>query len=251
MKKILCLFSALALVLTSCSSDDAADASASLKPSKVAYSYSDAKDNYFSEMKYEGNKLVTETDDDGYTIKYHYIDDLISKTEEFGTDKALQSTTEYSYSAGKLASETVKNTGETRYYKTKYTHNGDGSVSFAEFYINAKTGAEEEGGKIGKYTYKDGNLVKYESSFYGKPNSTYTYEYDSKKNPTANVAGIKLLLGMEESASANNVVKITGTSSTSTFVSTFSYLYNDSNFPSEKKQFGNGGALNETAQYTY
>lgn len=251
MKKILCLFSALALVVSSCSSDDAADASASVKPSKIAYSYSDPKENYFTEVKYEGDKLVSETDDDGYTIKYSYVGDLIAKTEEFGADKVLKTTTEYSYSAGKLASETVKNVGATQFYKTKYTQNGDGTVSFEEFNINAATGAEAEGGKVGKYTYKDGNLVKYESSYYGKPNSTYTYEYDSKKNPNTNVTGLKLLTGMEESASANNVVKITGTSTGLASVSTFSYLYNNNNFPTEKKHFSDNGTLTETAQFTY
>jgi hypothetical protein len=251
MKKILCLFSALALVVSSCSSDDAADASASVKPSKIAYSYSDPTENYYTDIKYEGSKLVSEIDNDGYTLKHFYVGDLISKTEQYGIDKTLKSTTEYSYSAGKLASETVKNVGETKFYKTKYTQNGDGTISFAEFYINAATGVEEEGGKIGKYTYKDGNLVKYESSYYGKPNTTYTYEYDSKKNPNTNIDGVKLLTGTEESASVNNVVKITGTSATSSYVSTFTYVYNNNNFPTEKKQFNDKGPLTETAQITY
>ncbi|WP_374175132.1 hypothetical protein [Flavobacterium tructae] len=251
MKKILCLFSALALVVSSCSSDDAVDASASVKPSKIAFSYSDPKENYSTDIKYEGGKLVSETDSDGTILKYSYVGDLISKIEEFKSDNVLVTTTEYSYSAGKVASLTVKDAGATRFYKTKYTQNGDGTVSFAEFYVNAATGAEEEGGKIGKYTYKDGNLVKYESSFYGKANATYTYEYDSKKTPNANVPGLKLLLDAEEGASVNNVVKITGTSATSSYVSTFSYLYNNNNFPTEKKHFSDNGKLTETAQFTY
>jgi len=252
MKKILCLFSALAMVLvSSCSSDDVADASSSLKPSKIAYSYADPKENYFSEVKYNGNKLVSETDNDGTILKFSYVGDLISKIEEFKSDNVLVTTTEYIYSAGKVASVTVKDAGATKYYKTKYTQNGDGTVSFEGFYVNAATGAEEEGGKVGKYTFKDGNLVKSESSYYGKANTTYTYEYDSKKTSNANVAGIKLLLDAEEGTSVNNVVKITGTSATSSYVSTFSYVYNDSNFPTEKKHFGNDGKLTETTQLTY
>ena len=93
--------------------------------------------------------------------------------------------------------------------------------------------------------------MKYESSYYGKPNTTYTYEYDSKKNPNTNIDGVKLLTGAEESASVNNVVKITGTSATSSYVSTFTYVYNNNNFPTEKKQFNDKGTLTETAQITY
>ena len=249
MKKIICLFSALALVVTSCTSEDSSNAS-SIKPKKITHLYSDADDNYITDMVYDGNKLVSETDDDGFTIKYTYTGNVITKTEDFNEENELQSTSEFTYVNGKMSTEVQKNPDASQYYKIKYTHNADGTISFEGGYINAVTGAAEgEATRTGKYTYKDGNMIRYENSYNGSENATYTYEYDNKNNPIKNVLGGNLLIGWQENSSSNNLIKVSATNST--FVTTYSYTYNEDNFPLEQKQFGEGGDLNETVQYAY
>ncbi|KUJ62210.1 hypothetical protein AR687_09320 [Flavobacteriaceae bacterium CRH] len=263
MKKLLPFFGALALMFTSCSSDDN-DASASIKPSKINHIYPDASDNYLTDVKYDGNKLVSETDSDGYNIKYTYTGDVITKKEEFNSSNQLQTTTEYTYANGKLSASLLKQSNREfkstvayTYYKIKYTYNADGTVSWADFYVNISTGEEEAGNQTGKYTYKDGNLITSESSFYSQ-NSTYTYEYDAKNNPSKNITGASLLLDWEETAAANNVVKITLTSSgivtkssDASIFSTHTYTYNSDNFPTEDKSYNSEGQLGEVTQFTY
>lgn len=247
MKKILFLFSAFALVITSCTSEDSAGSS--IKPKTITHLYSDADDNYITDVVYNGNKLVSETDDDGFTIKYTYSGDVITKSEDFNGDNELQSTTEFTYVNGKLDTEIQKNPGATQYYKIKYSHNADGTISFEGGYINSVTGiAEGQADRIGKYTYINGNMVKYENSYKGSGISTYNYEYDNKNSPSKNVLGVNLLIGWQVNSSANNVVKIT--SPNSDFIATYSYSYNGDDFPTEQKQFG-GGNLNKTVQYAY
>lgn len=269
MKKLLPFFGALALLLTSCSSDDnnddANDATSSIKPSKIAYSYANSDSDYSLDIKYDGNKLISQTTDDGEVYKFTYTGDVITKVEYFNADKQLEYTTEYVYTGGKLTSTTEKANNEvlkkaaSTYGKTKYTYNADGTITAKRFY-EYQDGTEEEQGSVIKITIKDSNYSKAETNFSGNLQYTTTYEYDSKNNPFKNITGFNLLIDWQTDASRNNVTKQTrvtaqvlGKTSVSdnTQVSTYSYTYDSNNFPTESKFTDNKGTQTQSVKYTY
>lgn len=276
MKKLLPFFGALALILTACSSDDSNDASASIKPSRITYLDGDSETNYFVDYKYDGNKIVSEIEDDGYTTKYTYTGDVITKKEEFESDKQLVYTTEYTYTNGKVSSQIMKNNVAAAknsitsdyYDKVKYTYNVDNTVSYEGFYVNASTGTEEKNGSSGTLTFRDGNLIKSVTTVsYGT--TTYSYEYDTKNSPFKNVTGGSLLIDKGFEVSAHNITKYSGSSvsfdkhiisshsakraalADNGYVNTFTYTYDVNNFPTEQKSFDSEGVLRETVKYTY
>jgi hypothetical protein len=246
MKKLLYLFSASLIVLTSCSKDDdnSSDPATSTLPQKIVSV--DGTESETTTFTYNGNKIVSTVDSDGYKTNFTYTGDVITKTEEIDDKGVVDSTTEYAYTAGKLSSKTDFETGDNYKYRTKYTHNADGTIAYEEFRVNVATGVEQEYGYIGKYTFKDGNLLKEEKSYYGTVNTPSTYEYDTKNSILKNVTGYSLLLDNEEEISVNNVVKTT----IGTYIYTNTYIYNENGFPTEQKSFSNGVA-DGTTTITY
>lgn len=254
MKKLLCLFSAALLALASCSNDDnnSSNPASSILVKKITEFENDK--SVSRDVLYSGNKIVKITDTDGSVTKFTYTGDVIAKIENFDEKGELDGTTEYSYVNGKLANEVEKEKDATYYYKTKYIHNADGTIDYDSFRGVVATGVEEEYGATGKYTYKDGNLVKLEVSYYGSERS-YTYEYDAKNSPFKNVTGFSLLLGDEPAV--NNVIKETSISGSgvnvNTSVITYTYKYDANNYPTEKvATFPNGNSTSsETTQFAY
>jgi len=255
MKKLLCLFSATLIALTSCSNDDnnSSDAASSILPKKVTFINSNG-DSSVETIVYNGNKIVSITEEDGSVTKYTYTGNVITKVEDIDEKGELGGTTEYSYTSGKVTSFVEKEIGDKYHYKTKYVHNTDGTVSYEEFRINVATSVEEEYGRIGKLTFKDGNLIKDENSYYGS-DFVKVYEYDTKNSPFKNITGYSLLL--KTNSSINNVIKETRSSGSgttaNTSVITLVYKYDVNNYPTEKVEtFPNGTSTSsETAQYTY
>jgi hypothetical protein len=243
MKKLLCLFGAALLVLTSCSKDDdnSSDSTASILLKKMVYV--STGETYTREFIYNGNKIVSETDNDGYKKSYSYTGDVITKVVEIDENGDIDTTTEYAYTNGKLTSEISLEPGDDYKYKTKYIHNNDGTISFNEFRVSVTTGVEEEYGYVGVYAFKNGNLVKEERSYYGSESAS-TYEFDTKNNPLKNVLGYILLL--DENPSVNNIVKRTSGSE----ITTNAYTYDANGFPIERKSFING-ASDGTSTFTY
>ena len=247
MKKLLYLFSASLLVLSSCSSDDDTTATVLLKKA----SYVSTGESFTTDFTYSGNKLVSWVDSFGDKKTFTYTGDLITKIVDTDDKGNVDYTTEFTYTNGKLTSALSLEDGDDYKYKTKYVHNTDGTISFEEFRVAVATGKEEKYGDIGKYTFKNGNLVKKEKSYYGT-NSSETYEYDAKNNPFKNVVGFNLFVNDEEGAYVNNIVKRTysNSNSTDTYTNTYEYKYNAEGFPTEQKDFYNG-ASDGTTTYTY
>ncbi|WP_343697484.1 hypothetical protein [Flavobacterium sp.] len=255
MKKLLCLLSAAAFVFTSCSKDDnnSSDPASSILVKKITdidIDGSSSNRNYV----YNGNKIVSITDEDSSVLKYTYTGDFITKIEEIDKNGNLAVTTDYTYTNGKLTNEIQKTPNGTYYYKTKYIHNADGTVSYDNFRGTVTTGDEQEYGATGKYTLKEGNLVKLEVSYYGDEKS-YVYEYDNKNHPLKNVTGLGLLL--EDETLVNNLVKKTSISGSgdkiSTSITTYSYTYDANNYPTEKvESYQSGNFIStQTTQYVY
>jgi len=251
MKKLLYLFAASLLVFTSCSKDDdSSNSTSSILPKKIITTYSDGDIETLNYV-YSGNKIVSNTDQNGSQMKYTYTGDFITKIEELDKDGKLDLTTDYTYLNGKLNTSIEKSAaaGATYYYKTKFTHSADGTISYDQLRGLIATGVEQEYGATGKYTFKDGNLIKLEVSYYGTDYS-YVYEYDTKNNPGKNILGYSLLLEDEDSP-INNVIKQTSTSGNA--IRTTSYTYDVNNYPTQKIiNFTNGTSTDsQTTQFFY
>jgi len=263
MKKILCFFSALTLVLiSSCSSDDNNSDSdvASILPKTVKQTYPDyPDDNSNDKITYDGNKIKNITSEN-YKTDYIYDGNLIVK--QIGYDivngqSVKDSETSYSYSNGKLsASSSVENfTTEypTGQYKGRnvYTYNADGTIKKEEYYTNATSGLEEKSTYSEVFTFQNGNLVKILAGD-SYSSRTSVYEYDAKNSPTKNIVGFNLLL--DESTGQNNLIKhsYTTTSNSSPIVTKTVYEYNSDGYPIKQTEYKSDGVtIDSIKEFTY
>jgi hypothetical protein len=253
MKKLLCLLSIILVAFTSCSKDDneSSNSASSVLP-KTRINIEDGV-SYPAKYVYDGNKITSITDADGSVMKYTYSGNVITKIEELDTKGQPDFITDYIYENGKMTVSIERNVGNDYYYKTKYTYNADGTVSYEGFKGIDSTGIEQEYGATGKYTFKDGNVIKLEVSYYGAE-STYIYEYDTKNNPFKNVLGFNLLL---DDVAVNNVIKETSTSGSGTTLrtntKTYAYTYDVNNYPTEKVESyqSETSVFEEITQYVY
>lgn len=209
MKKILCLFSALSVVLiSSCSSDDSKDvASETLLPKKITETVvesgkSGSLDYTFT---YDGNKLKQISLSDASKFVYTYTGDVITKVEKFKSSD-LQYTDVYTYEGGKLVSRlTTRAFGSTPPQKLTFVYNANGTVNANESEIINKIEIKYDTTTL--YTFANGNIVS--SEYINGERDKTTSTFDDKKNPFTNITGIKFLLDLDENFdfySANNTV---------------------------------------------
>lgn len=267
MRKILCLFGALTLLLASCSNDDnnSSDSNETVailpKTIKTTFpAYPEESD--LVTYAYNGNKVKSITVNDERT-DYTYDGNLIVKSivydKENGRDvKTLE--TSYTYSNEKLISVSEKTGFSTQLPDGKiknkyiYTHKTDGTITKDSYSINQTTG-EEIKNYIEVFTYQNGNLVKMVAAdTYGGSSRTSIYEYDSKNNPFKNVIGLNLLLDNEGVDSKNNLIKhsysYSGSSTTSVYK--YDFVYDVNGYPTKENHYGSDGTtISEVLDYTY
>ena len=256
MKKILCLFGALTLVLVSCSSDDENSENLIL-PKTVTYKYSDAEgDNDKAVVLYNGNKIVSASYSVSDKEVYTYIGDFITKIEDFASEGNISSTNEFTYENGKLKIDLLTEiSGDHTYIsKTVYTHNNDGTISYVT-YSDINT-TDENKTSEGVLTYSNGNLVKKTNNYEGGSSYSKTYEYDTKNNPFKNVLGYNLLIDYDTTVNLNNVTKMTnvydnGGAGGSTNVFTYTYEYNDMGYPVKQVETNLLNDGEDTTEYAY
>lgn len=259
MKKILCLFGALALVLTSCSSDDENSGNLIL-PKTISYTYPDfPEDNSLSTITYDGNKIVSMVKLGSKTI-FTYDGNLIIKQQQFDVDQEGKENKDteviYAYENGKLKTRILKEEFTAAYpdgeyiYKTVYIHNTENKVSFINYDIDAVTEAETKRGE-GILEYKDGNVIK-QQQISNSITETRTYEYDTKNNPLKNILGFGLMLD-EVDFGINNKVKTIRSNSEFPNSATYksSYIYNDKDYPIKQTSLTGGGSVEYEIEYTY
>jgi hypothetical protein len=243
MKKILCLFSALSIVLmSSCSSDDTSNEAGSetLLPKKIVETtVLDGKSGTLDyTITYDGNKLKQISLSDASKYVYTYTGDLITKIEAFKSSE-LQSTDVYAYEGGKLVSKiTTYAFGSTPAQKLTFVYNANGTVNANESEISNKVETKYDTTTL--YTFANGNIVS--SEYINGEREKITSTFDDKKNPFTNVTGAKLLLNLDENFdfySINNLLTQTTVSYdstgkiTDTETITFTNKYNANNFLSE------------------
>jgi hypothetical protein len=239
MKKILYLFSATLLVLTSCSKDEStSEPETSVLVKKIIRTYT-ANDIVTNNFIYNGNKIVSEISDGDFVKNYTYTGDVITKIEE-RVNNSFQSSTDYTYIDGKVATSVLKQNydGTTTY---TYTYNSNGTVSYKRTRSNSRD-------NTGILTILNGNIVKNEVFYDGSASSIHNYQYDTKNNPFKNVLGFNLLLETDaEYFSPNNM-----TQDGETPPYNYIFKYNATDFPTEKRRSDDGyDSSNDFTQYFY
>jgi hypothetical protein len=214
MKKLLYLFSATLLVLTSCSKDDeTADvASETLLPKKIIETTVEngSSGSYTYTLTYDGNKLKDMSVTDGSRTVYTYTGDVITKVELFYSS-VLQSTDVYAYEGGKLISKiTTPAFNATSQQKLTFVYNSNGTVNVNESEIINKTEIKYDTTTL--YAFLNGNIAS--SEYINGEREKITSTYDDKKSPFYNVTGLKLLLDLDNELgfdfySANNTLNST------------------------------------------
>jgi len=212
MKKILCLFSALSMVLiSSCSSDDnnsSESENAVLLPKKITETVvEDGKSGSLTyTFSYDGNKLKEIALSDASRSVYTYTGDLITKVELFKSG-ILQSTDVYAYEAGKLVSKiTTRESNKSSQRKLTFVYNANGTVNANESEIIDRQEIKYDSTTL--YTFANGNIAS--SEYINGEREKITSTFDDKKSPYINITGAKLLLDLDDNFdfySANNIVK--------------------------------------------
>ncbi|KAF2510182.1 hypothetical protein EYY60_11775 [Flavobacterium zhairuonense] len=240
MKKILCLFGALTLLLTSCSSDDSGSSVVLLK--KEITTDSDG-DKVTTDYKYDGNKIISATVQGTTTgIYFTYTGDLITKME-FKYEGVVEQVNKYEYdSNGKLISFIRVEPLEENGSKEVYTYNSDGSIS-----ITAYSGtdlAQTTADGTGKITFVNGEIDKIALTY----GPTRSYTYDDKNNPYKNVLGYDKISFTDGEAEGilHNIVSVkNGTKVTESYV----FTYNGDGYPVKSVDTDGSGVA--TTEYFY
>jgi hypothetical protein len=210
MKKLLYLFGAALLVLTSCSKDDetANVASETLLPKKIIrtdFENGNSK-SYTCTLTYDGNKLKVIPGSDASRRVYTYTGDVITKVELFRLS-VLVSTDVYAYENGKLISKITTPAVGTIQEKLTFVYNANGTVNANQSQIINRQEIKYDTTTL--YTFLNGNIASTELIDGEREKTTSTY--DDKKSPFYNITGLKLLLDLDlfDFYSANNMLNST------------------------------------------
>lgn len=187
MKKILCLFSALTLVLiSSCSSDDSSsNSSEGVLLKKRIQTGSDPEENLTINYTYDGNKLISIIDNTKVLNVYlTYTGDLITKLEYKYANGTIEQSQSYAYNSdGKVVTFIRVEPEDGLGSKEVYTYNADGSVNVKNYSGDEISQTVFDG--EGKVTYVNGEISEITST----SGEHHKYTYDTKNNPLKNVLG--------------------------------------------------------------
>lgn len=195
MKKLFYAFSALALLLASCSSDsDSTSEVPSGLPSRMVETYmldGNVDQVITSDFIFTGNKLMTinyDGDGSGYRETFTYTGDLITRMQVFENNLLIEEQIFTYDSQERLV--THKTLGDEGQFQNKYTfvYNADGTITRNYYFLN-----EEEIDGITKFYLTDGEITTIEhlNTISGtvSENNTETITYDAKHNPFKNITG--------------------------------------------------------------
>lgn len=248
MKKILCLFSALTLVLTSCTNEESSSEEKSLLPQTEIYTNgSEPGENSTIKYSYDGNKIDSLNYEDGSKTVFTYSGDLITKAIYTENDEGEEysTTTTFTYENNKLISFLETSSESESYRRKTYKYNSNGTISTITVLINPKTNEEIIDSSSILTLDANGNIIKAEFN-----DSVNTVEYDSKNNPFKSITGYIFLLDSgifdQEVNTVNNISKITeNKGGVNTGTSTYENTYNSDNYLIKSVQG------DETYEYTY
>ncbi|KAF2337720.1 hypothetical protein [Flavobacterium ginsenosidimutans] len=244
MKKILCLFGALTLLLTSCSSEDSPSSDLVLLKKNVITT--PEGDKITVNYKYDGNKIVSTTDDSGDVgLYYTYTGDLITKIEFKYADGTVDQINTFSYNAeGKLTTFVRVEPNMDWGHKEVYTYNADGTVTAQSFSGDGTTQTLE--GTTNTIKFVNGEVSEIISEDASWENHKYTY--DNKNNPTKNILGMDKIAFVDGEGNGVKFNILTDTSEGDLWTNS-TFTYNENGYP--VKEVNTGSDSLGTIEYFY
>lgn len=193
MKKLLSLFSAIALILSSCSSDSNDESIPTpVLVTKIIEEYNSV--TTIREFTYDGAKLVTETISGGLKKYYTYNGNLITHIVTKDNNEAITSEMflEY-YSNNKIKSKIVRNYDASNPniagFKTLYNHSTDNVVSGVVYY-GTITDQNNFSYNFKIYYNSNNQIFRHEDlNIDNEVIQQYSFNYDNKNSPYKNIIG--------------------------------------------------------------
>lgn len=266
MKKIVCLFGALALTATSCSNDENSnDTNNIVLPKTIRLtSQKDSLQNMTSTFTYQDNK-IEDISSPKAKSEFTYTGNQITKKVDYYMNQGqLQKIVEksYVYANGKLQSVNGISYGTA--FREVYTYNSDGTIKKEAYITNNNTGLESKSPESWLLTIVNGNLTKF-VTISGNFIGTHTYDYDAKNTAFKNILGFNLLLdqaitpslGQKNYSSVNNIEKDTQSVviDSKPFTNNVDYNakfdYNTAGYPVKQTSYNQDGTVKEIFDYTY
>jgi hypothetical protein len=255
MKKLICLFSAIALIFTSCSSEDSSTSSTGNLLTKLIDTYDDGSVET-TEYEYNGNKISRQFSDldlRDETI-YTYTGDLITKEEYFfddGVDYSYEEVIDYEYD---LSNRLNKSTRTDEYGDIEvdvFTYNSNGTVSFTSTSAGTTTGTGTiyfNGDQPYKKEITENPGTIWESSWIEETT------FDNKVSPFANVTGFSKISFATPRYTrgvpgiVNNTLNF---SIDGTLEDSSTYTYNGNNMPATETVIDANNSENSSVVYFY
>jgi hypothetical protein len=247
MKKKLCFFSALALVLiSSCSSDDSSSESNDdlVLLKKTITTGSDEDENGTTNYTYDGNRLVLSWDTtNDLNMHVTYKADFITKIEWKDANGKVEQEQTYLYNSDGKIETFIRVEPDNDYgYKEVYTYNSDGTVSVKLYSGNSTSQTVTSG--TGTIKFLDGEISQMTFS----NGEDHKYTYDSKNNPFKNVLGMDKIAFTDGEADGilhNMLTDLVGKE----FWSNSTFTYNENGYPI--KEVNTGTDTFGTTEYFY
>jgi hypothetical protein len=250
MKNFGLAFSALFMILASCSSDSSSSTSSEvLLKNEIVTDASDGS-SYTMTYTYSGTNLSKISyDDDSSYDKVYYTGDLITKIEYFDDADVLEERTTYTYNSdNKLISyvslDYVNDNGE----REVYTYNADGTISGVSYYGDSVS--QTTPGSTRTITLNNGEVISEVST---SGSNSFTFTYDTKNHPYKNIKGFDKIGAYSDSDNigvTHNLLTRVQTSGTFTNTQNYSYTYNSDNYPLTMSS-STLDVVYETVQYIY
>jgi hypothetical protein len=258
MKKLLCLFAFSAVFLTSCSSSDNSSTpvtESDVLVTKTVETYANDNSTITTNYTYNGKKIVSSSDSDGFYENYTYTGDLITNVKVYDDTDTLILEEFLTYNAsGQLVNYLSKDFENNTGRKEVFVHNNNNTVSYSVYKGNNSTQTTLY--ETGTIYLTNGEVSQIETAVLSPSyTANRVYTYDTKNNPFKNITGGDKInfINIEAIGVSRNILTDTYTSSFPTSeMFTTTYTYNSLNFPlTESEIEGTDPSTVVTTQYTY
>lgn len=247
MKKLLYLFSAVALMLTSCSSSDDSSSSYILVTQIIQTNeFAGNIETNTINFNYNGNRLISQSIGNAI-VEFTYTGDLITKIEYKQGNEVFQRT-EYTYdTSARLINYKRYEYSDSEDYgvDVNYVYNTNGTINYIK---NSGYLPNLSFSSSGTFTMNQEGLVSTIASSNG---DFYTYSYDSKNNPFKNILGVNKLPFEDDEANSfyRNYISIAKSNSGFPNNTNYNHIYNSNNYPTQTIEDDSFETV--TSQYSY
>jgi hypothetical protein len=193
MKKTIRIVSCICLlVLNACSSSDSSTPAteSDILVTKTIEHYANDNSSVTTNYTYNGKKLVSTLDSDGYKEMFTYTGDLITSVKWYDDTDTLLTLETFTYNSSNQITQYVLNDYDTDHgRKEMYVHNSNGTVSYTVY--NGDNTTQTNLLASGTFYVTNGEVTKIETTT-PAPSSTssmHIYTYDTKNNPFKNILG--------------------------------------------------------------